>query len=260
MDHPLVLDKSAVTRYVASNRHAQVSKYANDHKMSLGAAGLEYTNKLIKTLPRYAKILEKKQKESGIVNNVNAQRESCESYTSKQKWEKIEATVDSGASNHVSPANVGKQFPIQETQASANGECFSAAEGSKMRNLGCKDICAVTDTHNKIKTRVQVVENIKRTLLSVNKLVEAGNEVLFRKNNSCIYNVQTRKTVPIHKSNGVYKMNLWVPQDSRDPKSMTTGRINRFANQVNESSKQEDTKSEASSISASGFMRRLVKS
>ena len=54
-----------------------------------------------------------------------------------------------------------------------------------MRNLGCKDICATTDNHNQTKTRVQVAENVKSTLLSV---VEAGNTVSFDSDGSYIYN------------------------------------------------------------------------
>ena len=50
--------------------------------------------------------------------------------------EEIEAVVDTGANNHVGPANVAPRFPVMETQASLSGDYFTGADGSKMRNLG----------------------------------------------------------------------------------------------------------------------------
>ena len=124
-----------------------------------------------------------------------------------------------------------------------------------MRNLGCKDILATTDTNSHIKTRVQVASNVKRTLLSVSKLVDAGNRVVFDPRGSFIRNKETHQTVPIYKANGVYKMNLWVPQDTRDPKSITTGRIcNTIAN--DEGPTNEDVNDDDGD-STSGFMRLL---
>ena len=129
-----------------------------------------------------------------------------------------------------------------------------------MRNLGCKDITALTDTHGKVKTRVQVASNVKKTLFSVSKLVEAGNRVVFHERGSYIHNKASEQTVPIYRANGVYKMNLWMPKDTRDPKSVTTGRICTAASEWLDKDKPTTALHEVTDHeddSASGFMRLL---
>ena len=91
--------------------------------------------------------------------------------------------------------------------------------------------------------------------MSDSKLVDSGNRVVFDSRGSFIRNKQTDQTVPVYKSNGVYKMNLWVPQDTRDPKSITTGRI--CNTNANAQAFSEENKSEVGS-DTSGFMRRLA--
>ena len=129
---------------------------------------------------------------NGQVNNARNYKDGTRS-----SWEKIEGLVDSGVSNHVGPASVAPRFPIQETQASLSGDYFTGADGSKMRNLGCKDLLATTDTHGQIKTRAQVASTVKQTLLSFSKLVDAGNRVVFDTRGSSIKNKRTNQSVPI---------------------------------------------------------------
>lgn len=254
-----VLDKVAITTYIAKHRKGEVSQFAREHNLSIGAAGLQYTDKLIATLPMHANNLERKEKNQHDINTAMQQQDkepnTSTSYLGNA-WERIEAVVDSGASNHVVPAQVGKKYPIQETKASLNDDYFSGADGSKMRNLDCKDICALTRNHNKIKARVQVAANVKRTLLSVNKLVEGGNLVVFDNHHSYIYNPHSGQSLPIHKSNGVYRMNLWIPKDTRDPKSVTTGRISSI-DQVQSTTPSQETANVQDDDTASGFLRLL---
>lgn len=139
-------------------------------------------------------------------------------------WEGVHCIVDSGACNHVGPPELGKDFPLQETNASRDGQCFMGADGSKMRNLGCKDIFATTDFGEQLGARVQIAEKVKRTLLSVGKLVDSGNSVVFNSENSYIYNKASGESTPIYRENGVYKMNLWIPRNQYDPFSTVTGK------------------------------------
>jgi hypothetical protein len=93
-----------------------------------------------------------------------------------------------------------------------------------MRNLGCKDIFATTDFGDRLGARIQIAEKVKRTLLSVGKLVDSGNLVVFDNEKSYIYNKATQETTAIYRENGVYKMNLWIPRSQSDPFSTTTGK------------------------------------
>ena len=72
------------------------------------------------------------------VNNFEVN--TVPSNSNRSPWEAVQVIVDSGACNHVGPPELGKDSPLLETNASRDGQCFSGADGSKMRNLGCKDI------------------------------------------------------------------------------------------------------------------------
>ena len=90
----------------------------------------------------------------------NASYGSQEAADLDPNWERIEAVVDSGACNHVCPKTIATSFRILETEASKKGAFFTGADGSKMQNLGCKDITAVTDTNSATSLRIQIAENV----------------------------------------------------------------------------------------------------
>jgi hypothetical protein len=61
-------------------------------------------------------------------------------------WEKVTMTADTGAVNHVVMPSVAPHIQLQDTAASLSGASFTGAEGSKLPNLGQKDVRGVTST------------------------------------------------------------------------------------------------------------------
>ena len=129
-----------------------------------------------------------------------------------------------------------------------------------MQNLGCKDIRAVTDTNSATSLRIQIAENVKRTLFSVGKLTESGNTVVFDDDGSYIYNKTSGEYTPVYKVHGVYRMNLWVPADQSDPYGTTTGNIVQpsSGNEVSNANIPSDTDNNVGQdVVSLGFLRRL---
>ena len=82
------------------------------------------------TLPSSKQVLE-------VSNNLN------------NGWKRCEATIDSGACEHVCPNNVAPNVTIQQTAASKAGVHFCSADGGRMRNLGFQSWTAYTDAGTK---------------------------------------------------------------------------------------------------------------
>jgi hypothetical protein len=136
-----------------------------------------------------------------------------------------------------------------------------------MRNLGCKDIFATTDFGDRLGARIQIAEKVKRTLLSVGKLVDCGNSVIFDNESSYIYNKVAVESTPIPRENGVYKMNLWIPRTNSDPFSTVTGKTIMNMDHTKDSEQESHTAGacpeECEKCNETGedsvFLRRLAK-
>ena len=59
------------------------------------------------------------------------------------------------------------------------------------------------------RTRWQVAD-VRRPLISAGRIVEAGNEIHHKKDESFIWNVKKQQKTPIRKVNGVFVMDIFV--------------------------------------------------
>ena len=132
--------------------------------------------------------------------------------------------IDSGACEHVCPPSFAPSAPVNETVASRAGKCYSSADGGKLRNMGVKNVTAISALGQKTQIKLQVAENLTKTLFSVSKLEQSGNSVIFHSTGSYIHNHSTGSTTPLRKENGAYIMDLWIEEPS-DPAQQCTGRI-----------------------------------
>ena len=96
------------------------------------------------------------------------------------EWEELGMMVDSGAS--VTVINEEMVKAVTATDARPNVK-YEVADGSLIENMGQKTVMAVTDTGVTNKMTAQVAE-VKKALLSVAKIVQAGNRVVFVNNNN----------------------------------------------------------------------------
>ena len=121
--------------------------------------------------------------------------------------------VDSGASVTVVGEHMLKAINTQESRSGV--EC-EVAEGSKIPNLGQKEFSAWTDDGAQRKMKVQVTE-VNKALLSVPRIVQAGNRVVFDPEGRFIEDITTGEWIDIKEKNGLYALTMWVPKDQECP-------------------------------------------
>jgi hypothetical protein len=113
--------------------------------------------------------------------------------SSKEEW-----VLDSGASRHMTG-----DASLLENVVQGDGISIHCADGRRLESKGI-GIAAITHGDATIVVKnVYHVPGLSPNLLSVARMVEAGNEVLFRNNVAMFTNSQGSKIV-ISKDNGMY--------------------------------------------------------
>ena len=86
-------------------------------------------------------------------------------------------------------------------------------------------------------TMVAQVADVKSTLVSVHRLMEAGNRVHFEPGNCYAEHIGTRVKTKIIERNGAFEVGFWVPRATRNQTEQTseqTGNQRGFPRQDNE--------------------------
>ena len=122
----------------------------------------------------------------------------------KDNWVNIGATMDTGAAGYVLPAEM---FPRVKLDRTSTAKKFDAASGEQIEDLGEKTIPFryVEGVHRCIKIRNA---NVVKPLISMTKVVKAGNVVVMDEKNPHIRN--NRDGTLLDVNNGVYTMDMWV--------------------------------------------------
>ena len=100
----------------------------------------------------------------------------------------------------------------KEGQASKRGVEYEVANGVRIPNLGEKRFKAVNEDGVERNITAQVCE-VSKALLSVKKVVAAGNKVVFEPNQAYIENVATGKKMMMTTNGGMYTLQMWVKAD-----------------------------------------------
>ena len=104
---------------------------------------------------------------------------SLSSLDASGSWEMIDFAVDSGASETVVPSTICTSVSTVPSEASRRGVMYEVANGEMLPNLGEKQLHAFTeDDAIPRRIKAQVCE-VNKPLLSVSRLVSAGNTVVF---------------------------------------------------------------------------------
>ena len=64
---------------------------------------------------------------------------------------------------------------------------------------------------------IAAVTDVDDALLSVSKVVKAGNKVVFDENGSYIERKSSGEVTPLIEQRGLYKLKMWVPKDQSHP-------------------------------------------
>ena len=129
----------------------------------------------------------------------------------KPEWEVVEFAVDSGASETVIPENAAKSVRLAPSEASVRGVMYEVANGERIPNLGEKVLQGYTDGEGFVRqVKAQVCE-VNKPLLSVHKLVQAGNSVVFNSEGAYIEDKTNGERVWLRESGGMYMAKMWIP-------------------------------------------------
>ena len=90
---------------------------------------------------------------------------------------------------------------------------YKTANGEIIENEGEKDMLMSTTEGVSRIIKAQVTE-VRRPLMSVSKLVKAGNTVVFDPTGSYIYDGYTGDLMNLQEDNGMYLLKTWVQKAS----------------------------------------------
>ena len=101
------------------------------------------------------------------------------------EWEEVEMTVDSGASETGIGEDMVESAELREGRASRKGTVYEVVNGVRIPNLGEKRIIGTSEEGISRTITTQVCD-VNKGLLSVRRMVDAGNRVVFDKSGSYI--------------------------------------------------------------------------
>ena len=139
------------------------------------------------------------------------------------EWRQFSAMVDSGASEHVCP--VATIDHVKVVDGPKKGIKYELADGTDIPNRGERR-CLVSNNHNYTINRLDMqVTDVHQPLLSVAKMVDAGQRVVFDSEGSYVEDTLTLERIPFERTGGVYKLTLWAKahSDDKPPSIPSTG-------------------------------------
>ena len=129
----------------------------------------------------------------------------------------VRAAVDSGSLDCVGPPTMAPGVPIKESKGSRKGQQYGSASGHKIPNMGEQNIIGMLENGSEKAMNFQVAE-VTRPLLSVGRICDRGNQVLFGQNGGVIMNLKTGEVNNFYRDrDGMYQLDFWI----RNPRGET---------------------------------------
>ena len=89
---------------------------------------------------------------------------------------------------------------------------YEVADGGTIENLGERR-CLVGNDHNLAVNRIDLqVTDVHKPLLSVAKMVDAGQKVVFGPDGAYVEDTFTGDRIPMDRRGGIYELRLWAKQ------------------------------------------------
>ena len=127
----------------------------------------------------------------------------------KGDWECIEFAVDSGATETVITEDMLPFIEMKDGWASRNKVEYEVANGDRIPNMGEKKFSGSTEEGLNRCVTAQVCD-VNKALMSVKKIVAAGNKVVFDEEGSYIEDKRTKEKIWLREEKGMYMLKLWV--------------------------------------------------
>ena len=117
--------------------------------------------------------------------------------------------MDSGATETVVNEQMLESVETKEGPASRRGVEYEVANGVRIPNLGEKRFTGVSEEGKTRQITAQVCD-VNKALLSVNKVVGAGNRVVFEQEGAYIEDRASGGKMWMREENGMYMLRMWV--------------------------------------------------
>ena len=138
----------------------------------------------------------------------DAELSNVESRAPCTDGKRIELTIDSGAAEHV----VGpKDLPYIPVTPARKHVQYTMANGHKTSNRGEQQVMAVTDNGQEITFKAQVTD-VHRPLMSVSRICDKGNRVVFESQGGYIESLHIGEKIHVRRDHNVYRLQVDVPQ------------------------------------------------
>jgi hypothetical protein len=125
-------------------------------------------------------------------------------------------TIDSGASENVISQDFAKSVPIVPSAGSREGVQYVTANGNTMPNKGEKHIPVVTAEGHKCLLNMQVTD-VKKPLMSVARICDAGHEVVFTAEGGRIKHLGSGQVTKFQRVDNVYRLRVNLPSGFARP-------------------------------------------
>ena len=131
----------------------------------------------------------------------------------KDNWVCTRAIMDTETAGHVMPSETFSRVKLDRTSTTKK---FVAANGEKIKDLGEKTIPfrSVEGVHRCFEFRSA---KVVKPLISMRKVVQAGNVVVLDEKNKHIPNNREGTVMKLDVNNGVCTMYMWVCLDDTGP-------------------------------------------
>ena len=124
-------------------------------------------------------------------------------------WEEIEFALDSGATETVMGESMLSSVETKEGAASKRGVEYEIATGELIPNLGEKKFQAVSQEGVTRSITAQVCA-VNKALMSVKKVMRAGNRVVFDEDGTYIEDKVTGEKIWATDDGGMFMVKMWV--------------------------------------------------
>jgi hypothetical protein len=168
---------------VASAKPRNVKKVRLDERQKHNFQG---KGNALETVSDPISVAASRSEVSGSIKNSNNELrifqtiipEGVNAVKTRDEWECIELAVDSGATETVVGEDMLTDIETKEGWASKHGVQYEVANGERIPNVGEKKFQGITE-HGLARNITAQVCDVNKALLSVKKIIAAGNRVTF---------------------------------------------------------------------------------
>ena len=200
--------------------------------------GIEATRQKVK-MPMWKGNTKKKQREYsrvqeswkeegslGCLEDAAVEKQGCIMACDEQgqgfRWIKEEAAVDSGAVDCVASRDRFPHLEVMDTPESIRGESWTCAGGKQLAKEGEIELDWMTNEGQGQKTKIKIGK-VNRTLISADKLLEKGHEVILSKRSPRII-TRAGQVIALQRKHGMFILDMWHKVPNKVESSVFTRR------------------------------------